>query len=129
MTFWNFDCFRKTFLDQSLWIFKWVNWWCHALTICHIFHTKNFKLNLRIYNIWSHKFVIWNWNISGDNISTCNDRGGSRVSHGTRYIIIILFCIGYCDILVWPLQIIQKLLKSDRFTSKFSKITITHNLW
>ena len=43
MTFWNFTFFRKTFLDQSLWIFKWVSWWCHRLTICHIYYTWNFE--------------------------------------------------------------------------------------
>ena len=44
VTFWNFTYFRKTkFLDQSLWIFKWVSWWCHRLTICHIYHTWNFE--------------------------------------------------------------------------------------
>ena len=41
VTFWNFTFFRKTFLDQSLWIFKWVSWWCHRLTICHIYYTWN----------------------------------------------------------------------------------------
>ena len=43
VTFWNFTFFRKTFLDQSLWIFKWVSWWCHRLTICHIYYTWNFE--------------------------------------------------------------------------------------
>ena len=32
MTFWNFPYFRKTFLDQSLWLFIRVRWWCHTLT-------------------------------------------------------------------------------------------------
>ena len=48
MTFWNFTFFRKTFLDQSLWIFKWVSWWCHRLTICHIYYTWNFE-NFHIF--------------------------------------------------------------------------------
>ena len=43
VTFWNFKFFRKTFLGQSLWIFKWVSWWCHRLTICHIYYTWNFE--------------------------------------------------------------------------------------
>ena len=38
MTFWNFTIFRKTLLDQSLWIFKWASWWCHSLTILYSFH-------------------------------------------------------------------------------------------
>ena len=43
MTFWNFTFFRKTFLDQSLWIFKWASWWCHPLTIFHIYCIWNFE--------------------------------------------------------------------------------------
>ena len=39
MTFWSFANFHKTFLDQSIWICKWASWWCHRLTICHIFCT------------------------------------------------------------------------------------------
>ena len=37
---WHFEIshfFRKTLLDQSLWIFKWASWWCHPLTIFHIY--------------------------------------------------------------------------------------------
>ena len=33
MTFWNFSYFRKILLDQSLWVFNRVRWWCHTLTI------------------------------------------------------------------------------------------------
>ena len=40
MTFWNFMFFPKTLLDQSLWIFKWANWWCHPLTIFYWFHIQ-----------------------------------------------------------------------------------------
>ena len=39
---WNFESFanfQETFLDQSVWICKWVSWWCHRLTTCHIFCT------------------------------------------------------------------------------------------
>ena len=43
VTFWNFTFFRKTFLDQSLWIFKWVSWWCHHLTIFYTFHLQKWK--------------------------------------------------------------------------------------
>ena len=43
VAFWNFKFFQKTFLDQSLWIFKWASWWCHRLTICHIYYTWNFE--------------------------------------------------------------------------------------
>ena len=40
---WNFTFFRKTFLDQSLWIFKWVSWWCHHLTIFYTFHLQKWQ--------------------------------------------------------------------------------------
>ena len=43
MTFWSFANFHKTFLDQSIWICKWASWWCHRLTICHIFCTYIFE--------------------------------------------------------------------------------------
>ena len=42
-TFRNINFFRKTFLDQSLWIFKWASWWCHALTIFHMYCIWNFE--------------------------------------------------------------------------------------
>ena len=35
---WHFEVFanfQETFLDQSIWICKWVRWWCHRLTIFH----------------------------------------------------------------------------------------------
>ena len=53
VTFWNFTFFRKTFLDQSLWIFKWVSWWCHPLTIFYTFQLQNDK-NL-IFQLWECK--------------------------------------------------------------------------
>ena len=56
MTFWNFTFFRKTFLDQSLWIFKWVSWWCHLLTIFYTFHYRNDK-NL-IFQPWDSKHCL-----------------------------------------------------------------------
>ena len=37
MTLWSFANFQETFLDQSIWICKWVRWWCHCLTIFHSF--------------------------------------------------------------------------------------------
>ena len=37
MNFSSFANFHETFLDQSIWICKWVSWWCHCLTTCHIF--------------------------------------------------------------------------------------------
>ena len=43
MTFWNFTFFRKTLLDQSLWIFKWASWWCHPLTIFYSFHIQKWQ--------------------------------------------------------------------------------------
>ena len=42
VTFWNFTFFRKTFLDQSLWIFKWVKW-CHHLTIFYTCHLQKWQ--------------------------------------------------------------------------------------
>ena len=42
MTFWNFTNFRKTLLDQSLWIFKWASW-CHSLTILYSFHIQKWQ--------------------------------------------------------------------------------------
>ena len=33
MVFWYFTYFRKTLIDQSLWIFSRMSWWCHPLTI------------------------------------------------------------------------------------------------
>ena len=39
---WNVEVsqiFRKHFLTRSVWICKWVSWWCHRLTTCHIFCT------------------------------------------------------------------------------------------
>ena len=33
----NFTNFQETFLDQSIWICKWVSWWCHHLTIFNSF--------------------------------------------------------------------------------------------
>ena len=43
MTFWNFANFQETFLDQSVWICKWVSWWCHRLTIFHSFCTQKWQ--------------------------------------------------------------------------------------
>ena len=34
MKFLIFDIFNETFLEQSIWICKWVIWWSHRLTIC-----------------------------------------------------------------------------------------------
>ena len=44
MTFWNFTFFRKTFLDQSLWIFKWASWWCHTP------HNFSYILYMKFWN-------------------------------------------------------------------------------
>ena len=44
MTLSSFANFHKTFLDQSIWICKWVSWWCHRLTTYHIFCTYIFFL-------------------------------------------------------------------------------------
>ena len=43
MTFWSFANFQETFLDQSIWICKWVRWWCHRLTIFHSFCTQKWQ--------------------------------------------------------------------------------------
>ena len=52
MKFWSFANYQATlnFLDQSVWICKWVSWWCHRLTIFHSFCTQNL-----------HKFHIQLW--------------------------------------------------------------------
>ena len=58
MTFWNFTIFRKTLLDQSLWIFKWASWWCPfphkfvfisytEITKISYFNCNNIKLALQ----------------------------------------------------------------------------------
>ena len=44
MKFWIFIIFNETFLQQSIWICKWckwVSWWCHRLTIFHVFYIQN----------------------------------------------------------------------------------------
>ena len=56
MTFWYFNFFRKTLLDQSLWIFKWASWWCHPLTIFYSFHIQKWK-NL-IFQLWEYKTCL-----------------------------------------------------------------------
>ena len=43
MKFWSFANFQETFLDQSVWICKWVSWWCHRLTIFHSFCTQKWQ--------------------------------------------------------------------------------------
>ena len=53
MTLWSFANFHETFLETSIWICKWVSWWCHSLTTCHIVCTYNFE-NVNILP----KFVI-----------------------------------------------------------------------
>ena len=50
MTFWSFANFQETFLDQSIWICKWVSWWCHRLTSFHSFCTQ--KLQNFIFQLW-----------------------------------------------------------------------------
>ena len=43
---WHFEVFanfQDTFLDQSIWICKWVRWWCHRLTISHSFCTQKWQ--------------------------------------------------------------------------------------
>ena len=52
MAFWNFTFFQETFLDQSLWIFKWASWWCHALTIFHMYCIWNFEKILIFSSYW-----------------------------------------------------------------------------
>ena len=43
MTLWSFADFHETFLETSIWICKWVSWWCHNLPTCHIFCTYNLE--------------------------------------------------------------------------------------
>ena len=43
MTLWIFKNFQETFLDQSIWICKWVRWWCHRLTTFHSFCTQKWQ--------------------------------------------------------------------------------------
>ena len=57
-TFWNFTFFRKTFLDQSLWIFKWASWWCHALTIFSYVLYMKFRKILIISSYWLKSYPI-----------------------------------------------------------------------
>ena len=53
MTLWSFANFQETFLDQSLWICKWVSWWCHRLTIFHSFCTQKWQK----FHIFSYENV------------------------------------------------------------------------
>ena len=46
MKFWIFVIFIETFLEQSIWICKWVSWWCHRLTIFPYFSYEKVKLCL-----------------------------------------------------------------------------------
>ena len=43
MEFWIVVLFNETFLEQSIWICKWVNWWSYRLTIFHVFCVYNFE--------------------------------------------------------------------------------------
>ena len=43
MKFWISIIFNKTFLEQSIWICKWVSWWCHRLTIFHGFCSQKWR--------------------------------------------------------------------------------------
>ena len=48
---WHFEIshfFRKTLLDQSLWIFKWASWWCHP----HIPISKCIRVNIISHLLW-----------------------------------------------------------------------------
>ena len=42
---WQFEVrnLQETFLDQSIWICKWMSWWCHRLTIFHSFCTQKWQ--------------------------------------------------------------------------------------
>ena len=56
MTLWSFVYFQETFLDQSIWISKWVSWWCHSLTTCHIFCTWDQNiLEITLFCIYSER--------------------------------------------------------------------------
>ena len=55
MKFWSFTNFHKTFLDQSIWIYKWMSSWCHHLTTCHIFCTYNFEY----FKILPKLVIVW----------------------------------------------------------------------
>ena len=40
MKLWSCVIFNGAFLEKLIWICKWVSWWCHRLTIFHIFVYK-----------------------------------------------------------------------------------------
>ena len=53
MKFWIFVIFIETFLEQSIWICKWVSWWCHRLTISNgILFTE---MTNTIFQLWESK--------------------------------------------------------------------------
>ena len=62
MTLWNFPYFWKTILDQSLWIFNRVRWWCHTLTIFYTFHLQKMtKISFSGKHKQIHPSIYWKW--------------------------------------------------------------------
>ena len=55
MTFWISVIFIETFLEQSVWICKWVSWWCHPITIFDILGSQK----------------LWKSHISATESKTC----------------------------------------------------------
>ena len=48
--------FIETFLEQSISIGKWVSWWCHRLTIFHVFCSQ--KCENPIFQLWESKTCL-----------------------------------------------------------------------
>ena len=64
MTFWISIIFIETFREQS--ICKWVSWWCHRLTIFHVFCSQKWwksyeKIKLTLYPLWmdAEECLLW----------------------------------------------------------------------
>ena len=64
MKFWIFVIFTETFLEQSIWICKWVRWWSYCLTIFHVFCILyNFE-NFHMYKSIILKICIYSFFIA-----------------------------------------------------------------
>ena len=109
MEFWIFVIFIETFLEQSIWICKWVSWWCHRLTIFHVFCSE--KCENPIFQLWESKTCL---------ISTLNKYRisllsyfdvGERLLHVWAFFFIIIFKIVYTKYgNLWGDEIINSLI-------------------